>query len=314
MDIDGETTPAAPRRRTPQLVAGVVAVLLAAGAAFAVWQLTRSDDAGTPVAAASSGPPEQLVSCRSRPEPAPGARQVGAVPTAAPGAGTVVLAVTTNLGVIEIVMDRARTPCTAGFLSFLAGAKFFDGTECHRLVTGSLKVLQCGDPTGTGAGGPGFAFDEENLPGLAPTPTPTPSPSCAGVTVVEGESVPGGGMRITVPSGLAPSGNFVIKMPGAAVEGGLGCPFARQREVPEIMYPRGRVAMANRGQPGTSGSQFFFVYDDSRLGASYTPFGRVATGMEIIDQVAAGGVVAGAGTDGRPVTALTILNVTVRPA
>jgi peptidyl-prolyl cis-trans isomerase B (cyclophilin B) len=49
-------------------------------------------------------------------------------------------------------------------MSFLAQNQFFDGVSCHRLTTSGLFVLQCGDPAGTGAGGPGFSFADENLP------------------------------------------------------------------------------------------------------------------------------------------------------
>ena len=70
--------------------------------------------------------------------------------------------------------------------------------------------------------------------------------------------------------------------------------------------------MANMGPPGTSSAQFFFVYGDSRMTATYTPFGRVVTGMEIIDRVAAGGV-SGTGSEGRPRTGLSILSVDFLP-
>ncbi len=49
---------------------------------------------------------------------------------------------------------------------YLAAQKFFNDTPCHRLTTTSpLYVLQCGDPTGTGTGGPGYKFNDENLAG-----------------------------------------------------------------------------------------------------------------------------------------------------
>ncbi|MGY2061878.1 peptidylprolyl isomerase, partial [Nocardia gipuzkoensis] len=38
---------------------------------------------------------------------------------------------------------------------------YFDGAPCHRLSTKGLQMLQCGDPTGTGKGGPGYVFDNE---------------------------------------------------------------------------------------------------------------------------------------------------------
>ena len=48
---------------------------------------------------------------------------------------------------------------------YLAAKKYFNNTHCHRLVTSGIFVLQCGDPTGTGSGGPGYKFDDENLTG-----------------------------------------------------------------------------------------------------------------------------------------------------
>ena len=43
----------------------------------------------------------------------------------------------------------------------LAEQGYFDATQCHRLTTEGIFVLQCGDPTGTGTGGPGYSFDDE---------------------------------------------------------------------------------------------------------------------------------------------------------
>jgi peptidyl-prolyl cis-trans isomerase B (cyclophilin B) len=71
----------------------------------------------------------------------------------------------TNLGTIAIRIDLAKTPCTAASFTYLASKHYFDNSTCHRLVTSGIYVLQCGDPTGTGSGGPGYAFDDENLSG-----------------------------------------------------------------------------------------------------------------------------------------------------
>ncbi len=82
-------------------------------------------------------------------------------PTNTVEAKTITLA--TNCGDIEITTS-ADTPNTAGVMSFLAEKKFFDGVGCHRLTTLGIFVLQCGDPSFTGSGGPGFKFADENLP------------------------------------------------------------------------------------------------------------------------------------------------------
>ena len=63
---------------------------------------------------------------------------------------------------------QARTdaaPCTTFSFRFLAEHHYYSLTHCHRLVTQRIFVLQCGDPTGTGSGGPGYSFNDENLTG-----------------------------------------------------------------------------------------------------------------------------------------------------
>ena len=80
--------------------------------------------------------------------------------------GTQTMTITTNHGVIEVEVDTAKAPCTAASMTYLAGKKFFDNTKCHRLVTEGIKVLQCGDPSGTGSGGPTYKMAEENLPNV----------------------------------------------------------------------------------------------------------------------------------------------------
>jgi eukaryotic-like serine/threonine-protein kinase len=72
-----------------------------------------------------------------------------------------------------------------------------------------------------------------------------------------------------------------------------------------VVYPRGTLAMANAG-PSTNGSQFFMVYRDSLLPPAYTVFGTIdATGLAVVDKIAAAGV-AGGGQDGAPATSVTI--------
>lgn len=75
--------------------------------------------------------------------------------------GTVAVVITTNEGPITITMDRTKTPCTINSFLSLAEQKYFDATSCHRLVNSGLYLLQCGDPTGTGMGGPGYTFRDE---------------------------------------------------------------------------------------------------------------------------------------------------------
>jgi len=66
---------------------------------------------------------------------------------------------------VGVTLDGAAAPqAVASFLA-LGDEGFFDGTSCHRLVTKGIYVLQCGDPTGTGSGGPGYSYGPiENAP------------------------------------------------------------------------------------------------------------------------------------------------------
>lgn len=87
--------------------------------------------------------------------------------------GTVDLAMSTTRGDVTIQLDRAGAPCAVNSFVFLTEASFFDNTICHRLTTGSFGVLQCGDPTGTGTGGPGYHFNEEPPTSTDPYPEGT---------------------------------------------------------------------------------------------------------------------------------------------
>ncbi|HVE64020.1 MAG TPA: peptidylprolyl isomerase [Mycobacteriales bacterium] len=89
-----------------------------------------------------------------------------APPAAQKRAYTAVL--TTSCGVITLTLAGDKAPKTVGSFVFLGGKGYFDGTFCHRMTkTDGLTVLQCGDPTGSGGGGPGYRFDDENLDGAA---------------------------------------------------------------------------------------------------------------------------------------------------
>lgn len=69
----------------------------------------------------------------------------------------------TTCGEIAIELDAENAPRTVNSFHFLAGEGYFDHTECHRLVTEGIHVLQCGDPTATGQGNPGYTIPDENL-------------------------------------------------------------------------------------------------------------------------------------------------------
>ncbi|BAJ25986.1 MULTISPECIES: peptidylprolyl isomerase [Kitasatospora] len=71
----------------------------------------------------------------------------------------------TSQGQITFQALTDKAPCTTFSFRFLAEKDYYDRTHCHRLTTQRLYVLQCGDPTGTGSGGPGYSFPDENLNG-----------------------------------------------------------------------------------------------------------------------------------------------------
>src|SRR5205814_8111312 len=95
--------------------------------------------------------------------------------TGEPRSGVRDMTIKTNVGDIVIRLDLAKAPCTGASMTYLAEKHFYDNTSCHRLVnqtgqdqqTGEVQemhVLQCGDPTGTGQGGPKYSFDNEYVP------------------------------------------------------------------------------------------------------------------------------------------------------
>lgn len=70
--------------------------------------------------------------------------------------------IVTDRGDIGIELDNAKSPCTVRNFISLAAQGYFDDTRCHRLTVGTeLRVLQCGDPSATGTGGPGYRFPNE---------------------------------------------------------------------------------------------------------------------------------------------------------
>ena len=92
--------------------------------------------------------------------------------TGVPDTGTTAATLHFASGDVTITLDRAAAPCTVNSFVSLASQGFFDHTACHRLVDTGIFILQCGDPTGTGTGGPGYSFADE-LSGHETYPTGT---------------------------------------------------------------------------------------------------------------------------------------------
>jgi len=165
-----EAQAAARRRRTRLLaVVGAVAALALVVAAVVTAVLGRDDDA--PSASASPSPAVTTAEpAADNPCPVPETGAVADPPQfdAAPepgssGATSAVIATTCGDITVELLPDAA--PQAVASFAFLAEQDFFAGTPCHRLVTSGIYVLQCGDPTGTGSGGPGYSFGPvENAP------------------------------------------------------------------------------------------------------------------------------------------------------
>ena len=121
----------------------------------------------------------------------------------------------TNHGAIEIELFPNDAPKTVENFLTLSREGFYDGLTFHRVIPDFM--IQGGDPTGTGSGGPGYSFDDE---------------------------------------------------------------------VNEHKVVRGALAMANAG-PNTNGSQFFIVTADACpwLDGKHTVFGRVTSGMDVVDAI-----------------------------
>lgn len=160
------------RQNRQRLAVGAAVVVVVAGfVALAVKLASSSDDgkSSQTVTAAESGgllPGQKLLpGCATPPPLQATPKKFTAVPDKATAAGKIFEAqVTTNCGVITLQLDGKKAPQTVA--SFLALAKegYWSPSPCHRLTTEGLFVLQCGDPTGTGSGGPGYGFGIENAP------------------------------------------------------------------------------------------------------------------------------------------------------
>ena len=120
----------------------------------------------------------------------------------------------TTAGTLTAELYPGDAPKTVNNFVFLAREGFYAGVIFHRVIDGFM--IQGGDPTGTGSGGPGYKFADEPV----------------------------------------------------------------QRK-----YSRGTLAMANAG-PNTNGSQFFVMHADYGLPPSYTIFGKLTAGEDIVDAIA----------------------------
>ncbi len=159
------------------LVTGLIVVLATRGGDSAA---DETDLASDPSASAEDVHiPTERVEPATRPEPLPksvsceypesgeAAKEVS-VPDGedVPAEGTVKVTLHSNVGDIGLELDRALAPCTVNSFVHLAEEGFYTDTSCHRIGTRGLQMLQCGDPTGEGNGGPGYTLPDETFEGL----------------------------------------------------------------------------------------------------------------------------------------------------
>ncbi|MBO0838392.1 MAG: peptidylprolyl isomerase, partial [Actinobacteria bacterium] len=166
-------------RRTRQLWVSSVAVALVAAIGLGMTALLGgfSPSQAKNAAASTSTPPSPSPSPTPSPVPAmvngkcvytaggTASRKVSLPPAAPDTKAKYTATITTNRGAVVISLLNSKAPCTVNSFVSLAGQKYFNNTPCHRLTTAQIFVLQCGDPTGAGTGGPGYQFSDENLQG-----------------------------------------------------------------------------------------------------------------------------------------------------
>jgi cyclophilin family peptidyl-prolyl cis-trans isomerase len=151
------------------------------------------------------------------------------------------ITIKTNKGDIVFETYDIDAPKTVANFISLANKGYYNGLIFHRVIKGFM--IQGGDPTGTGSGGPGYKFADELDPNTSSA---------------------------------------------------------------KLGYVRGTVAMANAG-PDTNGSQFFIMHKDTPLPHNYTIFGRIVSGMEVVDAIAGAPV----GPNDRPIEKMIMEKVTV---
>ena len=168
------------RRRNLGILVTAIAVIVVVGAALLLTGVLDGDDDPTAAADGTSSAPttssaaattnaDGTISCTYGPDESgnPNLTDVGTPPDpeATPTQGTVNLLMSTDQGDLTLTLDRTLAPCATASFVYLTGQGFYDDTPCHRLVNQeAFGVLQCGDPTGQGSGGPTYKYAEEVTP------------------------------------------------------------------------------------------------------------------------------------------------------
>jgi peptidyl-prolyl cis-trans isomerase B (cyclophilin B) len=162
-------------RRRRRVMAGasalVAVVLIVVGAAWLGGAFDNKEPASSPDAADTCAWTPQSAQTNTD------LKEVGTPPTKdIPTSGTRPMTITTNQGApIVVTLDLTGAPCSAASLSYLAGKKFYDNTDCTEITTEG--AVHCGDPAGTGLGGPTYSVYSESVP---TPPNPSASPAAKG--------------------------------------------------------------------------------------------------------------------------------------
>jgi peptidyl-prolyl cis-trans isomerase B (cyclophilin B) len=157
-------------RRNQQVAAAVLAVLLVVGGVFTLSQLMDDPTSGTTATAGSTSGSSASATATPSPSSSPtstrSAKQYAKAPAKSLAQGkTWDATVRTNRGTLSLELYGDKAPQTVSSFVFLARDKYYDGSPCHRITLSKpLQVLQCGDPTGSGSGGPGYSYGIENAP------------------------------------------------------------------------------------------------------------------------------------------------------
>jgi cyclophilin family peptidyl-prolyl cis-trans isomerase len=160
----------AERRRKQQQRGRIIAAALViglGGATFAVLALRNNEPtsaaSGTPTSSGSPSSTAEKVACGGSVPMAAGEKKPSfdtAPEMSIDTSKTYVATMRTSCGAIEIRLLADQAPETVNSFVFLANRHYFDGTQFHRIDT-SIDVIQGGDPTGTGSGGPGYTIPDE---------------------------------------------------------------------------------------------------------------------------------------------------------